>query len=145
MPALKSCGPFNEVLTAMSRLVDNAGSLTLDADNTVSEQFSSVVAKFVGGKRINYSLKRSYETRCLGARSSFVQLSGRLSRRGKHIRRALHHVGYPERTGCQDSHAADDCSGRKRDSMKTMVPKRSVLAWSLKGMRSLQLALCVLL
>ncbi|KAG8184903.1 hypothetical protein JTE90_017758 [Oedothorax gibbosus] len=33
----------------------------------IIEQFHSIVAKFVGGKRINYSLRRSYNARCSGA------------------------------------------------------------------------------
>lgn len=43
-------------------------------ENVVSnivKRFNGVIAKFVGGKRINYSLRRSYQTRCAGAVVSF--------------------------------------------------------------------------
>lgn len=36
-----------------------------------AETFNSIVAKFVGGKRINFSLKNSYETRCKAAAISY--------------------------------------------------------------------------
>ncbi|XP_077535959.1 uncharacterized protein LOC144148274 [Haemaphysalis longicornis] len=42
-----------------------------DVGNNGAAHYNSVVAKFVGGKRINYSLKGSYETRCFAASLSF--------------------------------------------------------------------------
>lgn len=32
------------------------------------EEFNSIVRKFIGGRRINYCLKRSYQVRCCAAR-----------------------------------------------------------------------------
>ncbi|XP_049268643.1 uncharacterized protein LOC125757253 [Rhipicephalus sanguineus] len=51
----------------MNRVAANAASLIMDVDNNDAEHYNSVVAKFVGGKRINYSMKGSYKTRCLAA------------------------------------------------------------------------------
>jgi putative phage-type endonuclease len=46
-------------------------SLLHDIDSNVIEQFDSIVAKFVGGKRINYSKGRSYRARYHAAVVSF--------------------------------------------------------------------------
>ncbi|CAN8019815.1 unnamed protein product [Ixodes persulcatus] len=68
---LRTCGLFAEVLTAMGRVASNASSLIHDVDNNVAEHVNSVVAKFVGGKRVDYSKKRSYTGRCFGAALAF--------------------------------------------------------------------------
>lgn len=49
----------------------NAESLLYNVDTDAAETYNSVVAKFVGGKRVNYSLKGSYEARCKAAAISF--------------------------------------------------------------------------
>ncbi|GBP69097.1 hypothetical protein EVAR_87376_1 [Eumeta japonica] len=46
-------------------------SLLEDVDTNVVERFNSVVAKIVGGKRINFSLRRGYRARCSAAVLSF--------------------------------------------------------------------------
>ncbi|CAG9760190.1 unnamed protein product [Ceutorhynchus assimilis] len=40
-------------------------------DNNAAECYNSILAKAIGGKRINYSLRRSYETRCEKAAISY--------------------------------------------------------------------------
>jgi len=50
---------------------NNSKSLILDVDNNICEQFNSVINKFLGGKRINYTQKSSYDTRILAAVVSF--------------------------------------------------------------------------
>lgn len=55
----------------VSRLSKNANSLILDVDNNICEQFNSVINKFLGGKRINFSQKSSYSTRVHAAVVSF--------------------------------------------------------------------------
>lgn len=67
VPSLKSSGLFGRVMEIVSCLADHTRSLLKDTNNNVVEQFNSIVAKFVGGKRINYCLKGSYETRCYAA------------------------------------------------------------------------------
>lgn len=52
-------------------IANNSRSLIFDVDSNSVEQFNSVVAKFVGGKRINYSLNKSYNARCSAAVVSF--------------------------------------------------------------------------
>ncbi|KAI5638822.1 yqaJ-like viral recombinase domain-containing protein [Phthorimaea operculella] len=55
----------------MSRLVNNAKSLIHNVNSNIAEVFNSVIAKFVGGKRINYSTRQSYTARCAGSVVSF--------------------------------------------------------------------------
>lgn len=45
----------------------HASSLIYDVDNNIVEQFNSIISKFIGGKRINYCKKRSYQSRCAAA------------------------------------------------------------------------------
>lgn len=54
-----------EILSILRRVVDNAVSLILDVTNNVCEQFNSIINKFIAGKRINFSLKQSYNTHFL--------------------------------------------------------------------------------
>lgn len=42
-----------------------------DASNNTAESFNSVVAKFIGGKRINFCLRNSYQIRCNAAALSY--------------------------------------------------------------------------
>ncbi|KOB52290.1 hypothetical protein OBRU01_26165, partial [Operophtera brumata] len=54
-----------------ANVASHSRSLIEDVDSNVVEQFNGVIAKLVGGKRINYSQRRSYQTRCAGAVISF--------------------------------------------------------------------------
>lgn len=54
-----------------ANVASHSRSLIEDVDSNVVEQFNGVIAKLVGGKRINYSQRRSYQTRCAGAVVSF--------------------------------------------------------------------------
>ncbi|KAH9379793.1 hypothetical protein HPB48_007294 [Haemaphysalis longicornis] len=76
----------------MSRVAGNTTSLIQDVDNNAAEHYNSVVAKFVGRKRLYYSLEDSYDIRCFAASLSFnshgayhdsiaAQVSGRKGRR----------------------------------------------------------------
>lgn len=64
-------GIVKEINTIVSRLANNSKSLILDVDNNICEQFNSVINKFLGGKRINYTQRSSYNTRILAAVVSF--------------------------------------------------------------------------
>lgn len=69
--AMKDCGIYDDILTALKRLEDNASSLIMNMDNNLAEHYNSVVCKFIGGKRINFCRKGSYQTRCQAAAVSF--------------------------------------------------------------------------
>lgn len=65
IPTLKKDKTYDEIMKNLSRLTQNSESLIEDIDSNISEQFNSKVAKFVGGKRVNYSTGPSYRDRCL--------------------------------------------------------------------------------
>lgn len=52
-------------------LACHAKSLLHNLNNNRAEQFNSLVAKYVGGKRINYALRNSYALRCYAAVVAF--------------------------------------------------------------------------
>ncbi|GBP49716.1 hypothetical protein EVAR_33470_1 [Eumeta japonica] len=62
----------------MASLISNASALAYHAQSLIyklnknrAEQLNSVIAKYVGGKRINYALKNSYALRCYAAVVAF--------------------------------------------------------------------------
>ncbi|XP_063242387.1 uncharacterized protein LOC134542230 isoform X1 [Bacillus rossius redtenbacheri] len=67
VPLLKETSILDELQVAVQRVAHNASSLIYDVDNNVSELFNSIIAKTVGGKRVNFSLRDSYQTRCNAA------------------------------------------------------------------------------
>lgn len=67
VPEAEKCGLMSEMSMIIKRVVDDASSLILDVTNNVCEQFNSVVNKYIGGKRINFSLKQLYNTRIKAA------------------------------------------------------------------------------
>lgn len=67
VPALRECGLFDELFVVVNRLAGNASSLILDCNNNAAEHFNSLVAKLVGGKRINFTQRGAYNTRCFAA------------------------------------------------------------------------------
>lgn len=60
-----------EIDTIISRLSNNSESLIMDVDNNACEQFKSVINKFLGGKRINFTQKSLYSTRVQAAVISY--------------------------------------------------------------------------
>lgn len=52
-------------------VASHSRSLINDVDSNDVERFNGIVAKFVGGKRINFSLKQSYQARCSAAVVSY--------------------------------------------------------------------------
>ncbi|KAJ8866770.1 hypothetical protein PR048_032631 [Dryococelus australis] len=64
---MEKAGLLKELLFYVQRVANNARSLILHVDKNMAENYNSVVAKFVRGKRINFSLANSYKTRCEAA------------------------------------------------------------------------------
>ncbi|CAG4936655.1 unnamed protein product [Colias eurytheme] len=62
---------WQRICFVVQNVAGHARSLIYDVDSNVVERFHSLVAKLVGGKRINFSLKNSYETRCRAAAVAF--------------------------------------------------------------------------
>lgn len=71
VPSMKLCGLYGDLEACLQRLIQNCTSLILNMDNNMAEHFNSIVCKFVGGKRVNFSLRGSYQTRCEAAALSF--------------------------------------------------------------------------
>lgn len=68
---MQDCGMYSDITSCMNRLKFHAPSLIRYVTNNYAESFNSVVAKFVGGKRVNFAKRGSYEMRCNAAGLSF--------------------------------------------------------------------------
>ncbi|XP_071055949.1 uncharacterized protein [Onthophagus taurus] len=71
VPDMTECGVFQDLKTCLYRLEYFAYSLILNMTNNSAESYNSVVCKFIGGKRINFGLRNSYEMRCEAAGISY--------------------------------------------------------------------------
>lgn len=67
VPEFKDCGLYDHIMKAVNYLANHSRSLIYDVDSNIVEQYHAIIAKFVGGKRINYCLRRSYQGRCAAA------------------------------------------------------------------------------
>lgn len=67
VPDMKLCGLFDDIMSAVHLMAHHTSSLIYGVNNNCVEGYNSLVAKFVGGKRINFSLRGSYQTRCSAA------------------------------------------------------------------------------
>ncbi|KAJ8883883.1 hypothetical protein PR048_015738 [Dryococelus australis] len=56
-------GFFTEIQLALNRVAHHTNSLIEDVDNNCVEQFNYLVAKTIGGKRINFSMSQSFQNR----------------------------------------------------------------------------------
>jgi hypothetical protein len=72
VPELTSCGLMQELTNTVRWCVSrHAASLLVDVANNPAEHYNSHVNKYVGGKRINYALRGSYQTICSAAVVSY--------------------------------------------------------------------------
>lgn len=60
-----------KIMGHTAQIAFHSKSLLHNVTNNRAEQFNSIVAKLVGGKRVNFSLKNSYTARCHAAVVSF--------------------------------------------------------------------------
>lgn len=60
VPEMENCGLWQDISAAKNLVSFNSDSLIYDLTNNYVESYNSIVAKFVGGKRINYSLRGTY-------------------------------------------------------------------------------------
>lgn len=63
VPEAEKNGIMSEIQNIMSRLITNSESLLENKNNNICEQFNSIINKHTGGKRVNFSGRRSYNTR----------------------------------------------------------------------------------
>ncbi|XP_063910990.1 uncharacterized protein LOC135128089 isoform X2 [Zophobas morio] len=71
IPDMTRTGLLQDIRIVLNRIVQHADSLLLDMDNNSAECYNSVVAKFIGGKRINLAGRDSFQLRCQAAGISF--------------------------------------------------------------------------
>jgi len=64
-------GIMQEIENCVQRLVNHSENLLENKDNNVCEQFNSIINKYIAGKRINFSGRKSYSTRVEAAVISF--------------------------------------------------------------------------
>lgn len=57
-------GFFYKIQECFVKIADNTESLLHTANNNAVEHLNSQIAKYIGGKRINYCLRGSYQMRC---------------------------------------------------------------------------------
>ncbi|CAG4936322.1 unnamed protein product [Parnassius apollo] len=62
---------WQRICIMIQGIASHARSLLHDVDSNVVERYHSIIAKYVGGKRVKFSLKNSYETRCIASAVSF--------------------------------------------------------------------------
>lgn len=67
----KESAVFLEFNRHLTRVANNASSLLHDVDTNMAECYNSIVNKLVGGKRINFSKKGSYQNRCIAAVANY--------------------------------------------------------------------------
>ncbi|CAG9132575.1 unnamed protein product [Plutella xylostella] len=71
VPELKVHGVFQQVEDLAHRLSLHAYSFAYNVTNNLVESYNARVAMFVGGKRVNFTQRRSYAGRCAGAVISY--------------------------------------------------------------------------
>lgn len=64
---MRTSGFFQEVFKILRYFSTHSNSLVEFVSSNAAEQFNGIVAKFTGGKRINFSLKKSYAYRVAAA------------------------------------------------------------------------------
>ncbi|XP_046961250.1 uncharacterized protein LOC124530923 [Vanessa cardui] len=62
---------WQRICIMIQSIAGQARSLLHDVYSNVVERYHSIIAKYVGGKRVNYSLKNSYQTRCVASAVSY--------------------------------------------------------------------------
>ncbi|XP_043263650.1 uncharacterized protein LOC122403914 [Colletes gigas] len=67
VPQLMQAGIFQNIQEAMQPLFAQAESLLYSLNNNAVESFNNIVAKFIGGKRINFGRRGSYQGRVSAA------------------------------------------------------------------------------
>ncbi|CAI6352612.1 unnamed protein product [Macrosiphum euphorbiae] len=56
---------YANVMKHIRNLARHSGSLLQDVDSNIVESYNAIIAKVIGGKRINFAMNRSYSGRCM--------------------------------------------------------------------------------
>jgi len=79
VPDMKRVGLWDDIGSIRSALTYHTESLMFNLNNNAAENYNSILAKFVGGKRVNLCLRGSYELRCNAAVTAYNVGANRLS------------------------------------------------------------------
>jgi len=60
VPEFSSLGVWDDITNARNLMSYHAKSLLLSHNNNAAELYNSILTKFIGRKRVNFSLKGSY-------------------------------------------------------------------------------------
>ncbi|KAK4877152.1 hypothetical protein RN001_009658 [Aquatica leii] len=71
IPLLTSCNLFVEIVKLIENVMGKADRLVANETTNSAERYMSLVAKFTGGKRINFTQRGSYQRRCIAAGLAF--------------------------------------------------------------------------
>lgn len=71
IPALMQSGTYDKLSIPIRKLMYCSKDLLLGETNNIAEHYNSIVAKFVGGKRINFALSNSYSYKANAAAVQF--------------------------------------------------------------------------
>lgn len=58
-------GFYDNMMKHIRNIARHSSSLLQDVDSNIVESYNSIIAKVIGGKIINYAMKRSYFGRCM--------------------------------------------------------------------------------
>lgn len=64
VPQMQVCGLWDDLLVLNANIARHSVSLMFNVTNNMAESYNACVAKYVGGKRVNFCVRRSYQTRC---------------------------------------------------------------------------------
>jgi hypothetical protein len=67
VPQLTELGLFEKLEVAITHLSIFCESLLYNVNSNSVESYNSIISKFIGGKRINFGLRGSYQSRCSGS------------------------------------------------------------------------------
>ncbi|CAI6371889.1 unnamed protein product [Macrosiphum euphorbiae] len=82
---LKQFELWDDITRARHLLTYHTESLMYNFNNNAAELYNSILAKFIGGKLVNFSHKGSYELRCNAAVTAYNEGANRLSLFNKQI------------------------------------------------------------
>jgi len=57
VPEMQECGIWNDIVASINLVAYHSESLVYHVNNNAVESYNSIVVKYIGGKRINFSFK----------------------------------------------------------------------------------------
>lgn len=128
VPKMMECGLYPEIMKYLHRIVQHCSSLLLNMTNNAAEQYNSIVCKFTGGKRIDFSKGSSFQFRCEAAAISFNAKENYLDRIYKTattVSPKTHTKKYIRTKSLKRlREARQRLNSRRRYKMKTMGPDK---------------------